>query len=74
MVRNGTVYGDAGVVIARVIWKDDGTVVTLTGPDGVTYTMRPGRTEPLDWRDADEIVRPVLAQVRQWLTEHDYYL
>lgn len=73
-VRNGTVYGDAGVIIARVDWKDDGTVVTLTGPDGVTYTMRPGRTEPLDWRDADEIVRPVLAQVRQWLTEHDYYL
>ena len=71
--RNGTVYGDAGVVIARVDWKDDGTVI-LTGPDGVTYTMRPGRTEPLDWRDADEIVRPVLAQVRQWLTEHDYYL
>ena len=74
VVRNGTVYGDAGVVIARVDWADDGSVVTLTGPDGVTHTMRPGRTEPLDWRDADEIVRPVLAQVRQWLTEHDYYL
>lgn len=74
VVRNGTVYGNEGVVIARVDWKDDGSVVTLTGPDGVTHTMRPGRTEPLDWRDADEIVRPVLAQVRQWLTEHDYYL
>lgn len=74
VIRNGTVYGDAGVIIARVDWKDDGSVVTLTGPDGVTYTMRPGRTEPLDWRDADEIVRPVLAQVRAYLTEHDYYL
>ena len=74
VVRSGTVYGDAGVIIARVDWEDDGSVVILTGPDGVTRTMRPGRTEPLDWRDADEIVRPVLAQVRQWLTEHDYYL
>lgn len=74
VVRGGTVYGDCGVIIARVDWKDDGSVVTLTGPDGVAHVMRPGRTEPLDWRDADEIVRPVLAQVRQWLTEHDYYL
>lgn len=74
VVRNGTVYGDCGVIIARVDWKDDGTVVTLTGPDGVTHVMRPGRTEPLDWRDADEIVRPVLAQVKTCLTEHDYYL
>lgn len=73
VVRNGTVYGDCSVIIARVDWTDDGRVI-LTGPDGVTHTMRPGRTEPLDWRDADEIVRPVLAQVRQWLTERDYYL
>lgn len=73
VVRNGTVYGDEGVIIARVDWADDGRVI-LTGPDGVDHVMRPGRTEPLDWRDADEIVRPVLAQVRQWLTEHDYYL
>ena len=74
VVRNGTVYGDSGVIIAAVDWKDDGSVVTLTGPDGVTHVMRPGRTEPVDWRDMDEIVRPVLAQVSQWLTEHDYYL
>ena len=74
VVRSGTVYGDAGVIIARVDWENDGSVVILTGPDGVTHTMRPGRTEPLNWRDADEIVRPVLAQVRQWLTEHDYCL
>lgn len=74
VVCNGTVYGDEGAIIAQVDWKDDGSVVILTGPDGVTHTMRPGRTEPLDWRDADEIVRPVLAQMRQWLTEHDYYL
>ena len=74
VVRNGAVYGDCGVIIARVDWKDDGTVVTLTGPDGVAHVMRPGRAEPLDWRDADEIVRPVLAQVKTYLTEHDYYL
>ena len=73
VVRNGTVYGDCGKVIISVDWTDDGTV-TLTGPDGVTHVMRPGRTEPLDWRDADEIVRPVIAAADAYLHEHDYYL
>lgn len=74
VVRGGAVYGDAGVIIARVDWKSDGSVVTLLGPDRAIHDMRPGDTEPLHWRDADEIVRPVLAQVRAYLTEHGYYL
>ena len=45
-----------------------------SGPDGVAHMMRPGHTEPVDWRDMDDIVRPVLAQVKTYLHEHDYYL
>lgn len=71
--RNGKIYGDCGRVIIAVDWTDDGTV-TLTGPDGVAHMMRPGHTELVDWRDMDDVVRPVLAQVRAYLTEHDYYL
>lgn len=71
--RNGVIYGDCGVVIAAVDWTDDGRV-TLTGPDGATHVMRPGRTEPVDWRDMDEIVRPVIAAADRYLREHDYYL
>ena len=36
--------------------------------------MRPGRTEPVDWRDMDEIVRPVIEAADRYLREHDYYL
>lgn len=71
--RNGVIYGDCGVVIAAVDWTDDGRV-TLTGPDGATHVMRPGRTEPVDWRDMDEIVRPVIAAADNYLREHEYYL
>mgnify|MGYP000114673169 FL=1 len=71
--RNGAVYGDCGVIIAAVDWTDDGAV-TLTGPDGVAHTMRPGHTEPVDWRDMDDIVRPVIAAADAHLREHDYYL
>lgn len=71
--RNGVVYGDCGKVIIAVDWTDDGTV-TLTGPDGVARTMRPGRTEPVDWRDTDEIVQPVIKAADAYLRGHDYYL
>lgn len=71
--KNGTTYGDCGVIIAAVDWTDNGRV-TLTGPDGTTHVMRPGRTEPVDWRDMDEIVRPVIAAADAYLREHDYYL
>lgn len=71
--RSGVIYGDCGVVIAAVDWTDDGRV-TLTGPDGATHVMRPGRTEPVDWRDMDEIVRPVIAAADNYLRGHDYYL
>ena len=74
MVRkNGTIYGDYGKVIISVDWNDAGRV-TLTGADGTTHTMRPGRTEPVDWRDMDEIVRPVIEAADRYLREHDYYL
>lgn len=71
--RNGRIYGDCGKIIAAVDWTDDGTV-TLTGPDGVAHMMRPGRTEPVDWRDMDEIVRPVIEAADAYLRGHDYYL
>lgn len=71
--RNGKIYGDGGVIIAAVGWTDDGRVA-LTGPDGVAHMMRPGRTEPVDWRDMEEIVRPVIAAADAYLREHDYYL
>ena len=71
--RNGKIYGDCGKVIIAVDWTDDGTV-TLTGPDGATCAMWPGRTEPVDWRDMDEIVRPAIAAADAYLREHDYYL
>lgn len=71
--NNGTTYGDCGKVIIAVDWTDDG-IVTLTGPDGVARMMRPGRTEPVDWRDMDEIVRPVIEAADAYLRDHDYYL
>lgn len=71
--RNGVIYGDCGKVIAAVDWNDAGWV-TLTGPDGASYALRPGRTEPVDWRDMDDIVRPVIAAADAYLREHDYYL
>lgn len=71
--KNGTIYGDYGKVIISVDWNDAGHA-TLTGPDGTTHTMRPGRTEPVDWRDMDEIVRPVIEAADRYLREHDYYL
>ena len=71
--KNGTTYGDCGKVIAAVDWTDDGRV-TLIGPDGAAHVMRPGRTEPVDWRDMDEIVRPVIEAADSYLREHDYYL
>lgn len=71
--RNGKIHGDCGKIIAAVDWTDDGTV-TLTGPDGVAHMMRPGRTEPVDWRDMDEIVRPVIEAADAYLRDHDYYL
>lgn len=71
--RNGKIYGDCGKVIIGVDWTDDGRV-TLTGPDGDAHVLRPGRTEPVDWRDMGDIVRPVIAAADSYLREHDYYL
>ena len=74
VTRNGTVYGDGGIIVARVDWRSDGSVITILGPDRAIHDLRPGDTEPVDWRDMDEVVRPVIAQVRAYLTEHGYYL
>ena len=71
--RNGVICGDCGKVIAAVDWNDAGRV-TLTGPDGASYALRPGRTEPVDWRDMDDVVRPVIEAADSYLREHDYYL
>ena len=71
--RNGKIYGDRGAVIIAVDWTDDGRVA-LTGPDGAAHVVRPGRTEPVDWRDMDETVRPVIEAADAYLREHDYYL
>lgn len=71
--RNGVVYGDCGKVIIAVDWTDDGRLI-LTGPDGDAHVMRPGRTEPVDWRDMDEIVQPVIEAADAYLRGHDYYL
>ena len=71
--RNGVIYGDCGKVIISVGWDDAGRV-TLTGPDGDAHVMRPGRTEPVDWRDMNDVVRPVIAAADAYLREHDYYL
>ena len=74
VTRNGTVYGDGGIIVARVDWRSDGSVITILGPDRAIHDLRPGDTEPVDWRDMDEVVRPVIAQVRAYLTEYGYYL
>lgn len=71
--RNGVIYGDCGKIIVAVDWTDDGRVI-LTGPDGTDHVMRPGRTEPVDWRDMEDVVRPVIAAADAYLREHDYYL
>ena len=71
--RNGVIYGDCGKVIAAVDCNDAGRVA-LIGPDGASYALCPGRTEPVDWRDMDDVVRPVIEAADSYLREHDYYL
>lgn len=59
--------------IAPSLAARGGMIYTLSA-DGVAHMMRPGRTEPVDWRDMDEIVRPIIEAADAYLREHDYYL
>lgn len=55
-----TVYASDGTaVLASVDLTEDRDGVVLTDPAGLTYTLYPGDCEALDWRDEEDVVRPV---------------
>lgn len=60
-----TLYaGDGETVLAAVDYSpDDDNAVVLTGPDGDTYIIWTGEHEPIDWRDEEDVVRPVCEAV-----------
>ena len=56
---------DCTTVLASVNYSQDhDDAVVLTGPDGRSYLIWTGAHEPIDWRDEDDIVRPVCDAVR----------
>lgn len=61
-----TIYArDCTTVLASVNYSQDhDDAVVLTGPDGREYLIWTGDREPVDWRDEDDIVRPVCDAVR----------
>ena len=60
-----TVYAsDGAVVLASVDLTADRNAVVLTGPDGRSHTLYTGDREALDWRDEEDVVRPVCDAVR----------
>lgn len=61
-----TVYArDEETILASVDYSQDhDDAVVLTGPDGREYLIGTGDREPVDWRDEDDIVRPVCDAVR----------
>lgn len=61
-----TVYArDEETILASVDYSQDhDDAVVLTGPDGREYLIWTGDREPVDWRDEDDIVRPVCDAVR----------
>lgn len=61
-----TVHGQDGeTVLAGLDYSPDhDDAIVLTGPDGRSYLIRTGAHEPVDWRDEDDIVRPVCDAVR----------
>ena len=66
-----TVYaGDGTAVLASVDLTADRDAVVLTGPDGRSYTLYTGDCEALDWRDGEDVVRPVCDAVRAALDTH----
>lgn len=67
-----TVYASDGTaVLASVDLTEDRDGVVLTDPAGLTYTLYPGDREALDWRDDEDIVRPVCDAVRAALDADD---
>lgn len=66
-----TVYASGGTaVLASVDLTEDRDGVVLTDPAGLTYTLYPGDREALDWRDEEDVVRPVCDAVRAALDTH----
>lgn len=61
-----TVHGQDGeTVLAGLDYSPDhDDAIILTGPDGRSHLIRTGAHEPVDWRDEDDIVRPVCDAVR----------
>lgn len=60
-----TLYAsDGAAVLASVDLTEDRDGVILTDPDGRSYTLYTGDCEALDWRDEEDIVRPVCDAVR----------
>lgn len=67
-----TLYArDDTTVLASVDLTAGRDAVVLTGPDGRSYTLYTGDCEALDWRDEDDIVRPVCDAVRAALDADD---
>lgn len=59
-----TVYApDRAAVLASVDLTEDRDGVVLTDPARLTYTLYPGDCEALDWRDEEDVVRPVCEAV-----------
>ena len=64
-----TLYApDGETVLASVDYSPDhDDAVVLTGPAGDTYIIWTGAREPVDWRDEDDVIRPVCDAVRKEL-------
>lgn len=59
---------DEETILASVDYSPDhDDAIVLTGPTGDTYMIWTGEHEPVDWRDEDDIVRPVCDAVRKAL-------
>lgn len=61
-----TIHGQDGeTVLAGLDYSPDhDDAIVLTGPDGRSYLIRTGAHEPVDWRDEEDVVRPVCDAVR----------
>lgn len=68
-----TIYAQDGeTILASVDYSPDhDDAVVLTGPMGDTYIIWTGEHEPVDWRDEDDVVRPVCEAVRAALDADD---
>ena len=66
-----TLYArDDTMILASVDLTAGRDAVVLTGPDGRSYTLYTGDREALDWRDEEDVVRPVCDAVRAALDTH----